>query len=124
MTEREMLEWAAKAAGLKHMRWAGPNGLSQMLDPTRPESTGSIGGYWNPLTDDGDCARLEAACGINVAWCEIHVVASNSRAHPCDWLIGKEDFADHGGDRQKARRWVSTKAAATLGKSAAMDGEG
>ena len=56
--DRELLEMAAKAAGMEHMRWSGPMGLCRMLDPTRPDTTGSIGAFWNPLTDDGDALRL------------------------------------------------------------------
>jgi hypothetical protein len=58
MTDRELLEKAAKAAGMEHMRWSGPMGLSRMLDPDKPDTTGSVGPYWNPLTDDGDALRL------------------------------------------------------------------
>lgn len=59
MTDRELLELAAKAAGMEGMRYASPyTGMSKMLDPARPETTGSIGPNWNPLTDDGDALRL------------------------------------------------------------------
>jgi hypothetical protein len=43
MTDRELLELAAKAAG-----------------------NGFVIGYWNPLTDDGDAFRLAVKCGISV----------------------------------------------------------
>lgn len=58
MTDRELLELAAKAAGMVHMKYAGGSGLSRMLDPSRPETTGSIGPCWNPLADDADALRL------------------------------------------------------------------
>ena len=63
MTDREMLESAAKAGGMEGMRYASPyTGMSKMLDPARPETTGSIGPNWNPLTDDGDALRLAVRC--------------------------------------------------------------
>ena len=65
MTDRELLEAAAKAAGMKGMKFTS-GGMVRMIDPTRPETTGSIGGYWNPLTDDGDALRLAVALHITV----------------------------------------------------------
>ena len=46
MTDRELLEFAAKAAGYKKrfVHYLG----------------------WNPLTDDGDALRLAVKCGISV----------------------------------------------------------
>ena len=61
-TDRELLELAAKAAGMEGMRYASPYmGMVKMIDPSRPNETGSIGPDWNPLTDDGDALRLLAA---------------------------------------------------------------
>ena len=45
MTDRELLELAAKAAGLSH-----PDGWDWIRNP--------LGYSWNPLTDDGDAFRL------------------------------------------------------------------
>lgn len=53
-TDRELLEWAAKAAGL----WDENDPSNGMLKGT--------GQYWNPLTDDGDALRLVAALRLNV----------------------------------------------------------
>ena len=51
MTDRELLERAAKAAGIvgTYMEVWGDTGIA----PDRPD-----GGLWNPLTDDGDALRL------------------------------------------------------------------
>jgi hypothetical protein len=46
MSDRELLEAAAKAAGIDHMGWV-PAGLSMVL-----------GVPWNPLTSDADALRL------------------------------------------------------------------
>jgi hypothetical protein len=45
MTDRELLEAAAKAAG-----------------------NGFVIGYWNPLTDDGDALRLAVKLGIDLTF--------------------------------------------------------
>jgi hypothetical protein len=47
MTDRELLEDAAKAAGKEHY---GEYNAHAGLKTT--------GGWWNPLTDDGDALRL------------------------------------------------------------------
>ena len=47
MTDRELLELAAKAAGIEHY---GEHNAQGGLKTT--------GGWWNPLTDDGDALRL------------------------------------------------------------------
>ena len=55
MTDRELLEQAAKAAG---------------IDYYHQDSFGNIhekkGGTWNPLTDDGDALRLAVKIGLRV----------------------------------------------------------
>ena len=59
MTDRELLEMAAKAAGITSVGY-GRNGIA----------TGRNGpcliGYWNPLTDDGDALRLAYALGMQL----------------------------------------------------------
>lgn len=56
-TDRELLEMAAKAAGLKECGWMGP-GFVHVADNAFVE--------WNPLTDDGDALRLAHALGMQL----------------------------------------------------------
>lgn len=57
MTDRELLEMAAKAAGISPAGFDGHNvGWYQ-------PSTGKVGA-WNPLTDDGDALRLAVKLGL------------------------------------------------------------
>ena len=65
-TDRELLEMAAKAAGMTDRKWSG-SGMALMYDPSRPETTGSIGPDWNPLTDDGDALRLAVKLRIDIS---------------------------------------------------------
>lgn len=63
MTDRELLELAAKAAGLDYIKdcvWI-ENGFYSPLN--RHERIA-----WNPLKDDGDAFRLAARLGIDVTW--------------------------------------------------------
>jgi hypothetical protein len=62
MTDRELLELAAKAAGivlLWHERWGCWYDHSK-----RNEGKDFV--EWNPLTDDGDALRLAVKCGIDI----------------------------------------------------------
>ena len=67
MTDRELLENAAKAAGVHCKGWVMPGGRS---DGWHGMYTGSDedGSYlrWNPLTDDGDALRLAVKLGLVV----------------------------------------------------------
>ena len=58
MTDRELLELAAKAAGLSH-----PDGWDWIRNP--------LGYSWNPLEDDGDALRLAVRVGIDVSKAQI-----------------------------------------------------
>lgn len=99
MDDRTLIERAAKAAGMIPAEFAGnASYMAGVLD------------RWNPLTDDGDIARLEAACRIDIAWRPLGVFAS-SRSLELDIF---ERYAAHNGDKQKARRYASTRAAASL----------
>lgn len=49
MTDRELLEMAAKAAGMNVPEWESTQGQSYWV-PAH--------GFWNPLADDGDALRL------------------------------------------------------------------
>lgn len=103
MSDRELLELAAKAARLR-FEWL-PYPAAAMLP-----------GYslleWNPLADDGDEARLEAALGLNVLWGSRTV--SVGRKHFGPFV---ERYQEHNGDRQAARRRAGARAAAEIGRN-------
>ena len=109
MDDRTLIERAAKAAGCRIEFRDAVDGVAPVLLDKDCSAF-----LWNPLASDAQVARLEADCGINVAWCEDHVQTSNSKLMPADWLMTQEKFSDHGGDKQKARRYASTRAAAAL----------
>ena len=96
---REMLELAAKAAGIKLEAWDEVMG-----------AYGTRNRYWNPLTDDGDEARLEAALELHVEW------------HPMQQTVSVVKAPDvrctepYGKNRQAARRRAGTRAAAEIGR--------
>ena len=61
-TDRELLELAAKAAGLRVRTWEGHSGARCAIDDDRH------GLMWMPLTDDGDALRLAAKLKIDIEW--------------------------------------------------------
>jgi hypothetical protein len=60
MSDRELLEKAAKAAGLSMFVW-GTKGAENF---TIKLPDGSPGARWNPLTDDGDALPLAVKFGM------------------------------------------------------------
>lgn len=100
MNDRELLEMAAKAAGIEISDWSSAeNGFIRYYFVTRH--------IWNPLTDDADEARLEAALGLNVVWCFYTVKVGESL----------EPYIAHNADKQAARRRAGVRAAAEIGKT-------
>jgi hypothetical protein len=99
-TDRELLELAAKAAGLVIYDWTD-------IDVPLVE----FEGMWNPLTDDGDALRLAVKLGLMVdnsrdeGWCDI--------IGPFDRI--KEDYSDHL-DPLAATRRAIVRAAAEIGR--------
>ena len=66
---------------------------------------------FSPLTDDGDCARMEAQLGIELTWFFDRVDAL-----ACDVAPVVEYFKDHNGDKNAARRAASVAVAAEIGR--------
>ena len=97
MTDRELLELAAKAAGMKPGSWF--DGLNDEGRET--------GDYWNPLTDDGDALRLAAALEIDIAF----------NGSP-DIVWADDNWSEPGcDDRAAATRRAIVRAAAAIGES-------
>lgn len=96
---REDLEMAAKAAGNPQ-----GSGITFHGDDV----------FWRPHEDDGDCARMEAAVGIDTHWGTALVWASlASDKHP----IACTKYAHHANDKSRARRYASVKLAAAVGRA-------
>lgn len=111
MSDRELLEKAAKAAGIriegdadKLVVFPGhfAGGFSVFNDKGGSQ-------LWNPLQDDGDGARLEAALDLSVQWQRHHVIVGSHASNR--WQGG---YHMHGGDKQKARRYAACMAAAAI----------
>lgn len=108
-TDRELLELAAKAAGLviltelQGRRDAiGVDGLGLA---TKDKT------WWNPMVDNGDCARLCATLGICTEWAGSRVICV------CGGYYNYTVFADHNGDKSSAWRKAAVKVAANFGRA-------
>jgi len=101
MNDRELLELAAKAAGIEVVGVAA-EGI--------PHRFG--GGYWSPLTDDGDALRLFVELGLTV---------KVGKQSGFSWVKGFEGSISHKGDPYAATRRAIVRAAAEIGKQ--MGGE-
>jgi len=118
MTDRELLELAAKAIGLRHIQYTndydGSMGLMQCDEHGRHTYT------WNPLLDDGDALRLAVKLGMTISlippyekdsYCSVVADWSDETGYPRTSIRIK-----HGGDPLAATRRAITRAAAELAK--------
>ena len=114
MTDRELLELAAKAAGIHYdLERTNPHpksgvfwGLWLLFDD---EPSQYARRYFNPLTDDGDALRLSVQCKIDVKHYDGYVVAW------FDAFFGTGRIA-YNGDPCAATRRAIVLAAAEIGK--------
>lgn len=100
MSDRELLEAAAKAAGLP-FEW-------RPWPAVRDMGRGWV--EWNPLTDDGDALRLAVKLGITV---DMHL--ERVRAYADEMPRTAEEF--FGADPYAATRLAITRAAAAIGEA-------
>lgn len=101
MTDKETLILAAKAAGYK-IKWFDRGGVEKAWRHIE----GDYWEAWNPYTSNDDCFRLETALELELIW-EVDLVRIGT---VIEW------FEDHNGDKDKARRYASTRAAALRGR--------
>jgi len=119
MTDRELLEKAAKAAGID--LWhedVFTNGLTRKVSPNGILS-------WNPLTDDGDALRLAVKLGIQIRQYPIYDTPRFA-AYACEakWdsdaqrAAGSDALVNYDGDPYAATRRAIVRAAAAIGEQA------
>jgi hypothetical protein len=108
MTDEELLELAAKAAGFTN--WTM---LPSAVFVETGHSRGNTGFHWNPLTDDGDALRLAVLLDMSV---DVAFYESSSYAYAGDsprvWAV--ELWRD---DKRAATRRAIVRAAAEIGKA-------
>jgi hypothetical protein len=112
MTDRELLEFAAKAAGIA-AKFDDELGDMFIYGVRSPE----MSRYWNPLTDDGDALRLavqlrmliEPARMMKGTFVEVHAYPSGRGDCAGVESLGVDDYA--------ATRRAIVRAAAEIGRA-------
>lgn len=100
MTDRELLELAAKAAGVKRVIM---NGWCGDIVKRRDQEDG--GGLFDPLTDDGDALRLAVKLELQIC-----------RGIARDMETGNTEVVGDELDPYAATRRAIVRAAAAIGK--------
>jgi|JI9StandDraft_2_1071091.scaffolds.fasta_scaffold309004_2 hypothetical protein len=116
--DRELLELAAKAAGIKLLRIRLDDPLCKdFLIENSPRNQFQKAGPWSPLADDGDALRLAVSLGMDVDVCRV----TNST-----WAMS--GYSDEGGcaenhadDPGAATRRAIVRAAAEIARNQAKD---
>ncbi len=101
MTDRELLELAAKAAGIEILAWTY-SGYAVVSDK---------GDTWIPLTDDGDALRLAIELRVDLEWSSDGRVAAYRRG---DEFAAFESSRE---DRAANTRRAIVRAAAEIGRA-------
>ena len=108
-TDRELLELAAKAAGIVGV-W---HERGQCIHVTGCEGMSDI--WWRPLTDDGDALRLAVGLHLRVfpqeKCCYVESCPESLLGEP-----GVSELEMHGSDRYAATRRAIVRAAAAIGE--------
>ena len=111
MTDRELLELAAKAAGIVNYTFHDGVFQPKCLFVETGSRGGDQGYYWSPLTDDGDALRLAVRLEIrarydrrlSIAWVESPFIEVR-----CDDAVLFDEYA--------ATRRAIVRAAAEIGR--------
>ena len=104
MTDRELLELAAKAAGI---------GLA--IDGSVVVSDESGLRHWNPLADEGDALRLAVKLGMEI-YVDTHCNCVEAYSVTHDPYMKHRAIANIDGDPYAAARRAIVRAAAEIGK--------
>ncbi|MNF93649.1 hypothetical protein D3C84_763320 [compost metagenome] len=118
MNDRELLELAAKAAGIHGVLVERPAIDGYPTDFVGiGRSAATIAPLWNPLADDGDALRLAVKLGARVYVYPGHgddctIVATDDAARYKGWAR-----EPHNGDPEKATRRAIVRAAAEIGRA-------
>ena len=111
MTDRELLQAAAKAAGYT-IHFGDFMASSSEVEYWVDELCGGKGAYWNPLADDGDALRLAVKLGLTIS-----TRPKRGSRGTIVWTYSVPQQSEpHGEDPFAATRRVIVRAAAAIGK--------
>ena len=114
MTDRELLEYAAKAAGYKTIQYQDLKSKGLDVRYGIDEAIWNGEDYWNPLIDDGDALRLAVKIGKR-DYFGIEIQKGCTQATSFEPWEHCE-YEDHSNDPYAATRRAIVRAAAEIGK--------
>lgn len=117
-TDRELLELAAKAFGIKADKspYNGGGATNTGFDLRGNLVVDWHNGHkWNPLSDDGDALRLAVKLRIDIEWTEPEEVYASS--HNGEQNRQLTEWAEHSGCPASATRRAIVRAAAEIGRT-------
>lgn len=113
MTDKELAEMAAKAAGIEFgwvdPKWGDPEAVPYLHFPN--------GALWNPLIDDGDALRLAVKLGMDIniytedeaPWVQVFCTRDKHELEEVEEVLGTDPYA--------ATRRAIVRAAAKFGRA-------
>ncbi len=116
MTDRELLELAAKAAGIEVWFPRMADGKGGVLEPCHTLRNGQTE-EWNPLTDDGDAFRLMVTLRLELEFGTDFVSVGRSYENNGEWHLATEFATLERSDFRAATRRAIVRAAAEIGRS-------
>lgn len=108
MSDRELLESAARAAGIDHWSMNSPDGLVLGIDRNGPA-------IWNPLASDGDAFRL--AVKLN-----LQLIVEDERCG-CVTASWGDDYDNHVVEHSETPETAAAAARRAIVRAAAKIGE-
>jgi hypothetical protein len=122
MSDKELLEFAAKAADIMVVRSRLDDPLNKdFLVENSHRNEFQSAGPWNPFTDDGDALRLAVTLNIDIEFREGEVWAYRHAFADGECFTATERLADHQpencGTGCRATRRAIVRAAAEIGKA-------
>jgi len=109
MTDRELLEFAAKAAGITISTWSNCQAGGFLALDCMPERRDR---FWDPIIDDGDALQLMVKLGLLVdVWLQQKVCIASNQGED---LVGAR--VEFGTDHYAATRRAIVRAAAEIGR--------
>lgn len=120
MTDRELLEKAAKAAGIE-VRYQ-PGSHRFLIEAPLAIMDGTYFAYWDPLTDDRDALRLAVKLRMEVYHGEdegaaVYASYTNPNRAAIAYMIEYYDDINNMGDPYAATRRAIVRAAAQIGEN-------
>lgn len=119
VTDRELLELAAKAAGIK-AKYSDNYGDFSVGEPYSCDEV-----RWNPLTDDADALRLAVKLGIEIhPDRQVSEVATAFCIYRGRQLVGLNTVEEFKDDEMAATRRAIVRAAAVIGRAITSSSNG